>query len=66
MKQRIAMLCCVMMFQSSVVIAGETGDTLPVSSVSVSQQQSNMGPLRRASNRTQSGRRLTQPVGNRQ
>ena len=25
MKQRIAILCCVMMIQSSVVIAGETG-----------------------------------------
>jgi hypothetical protein len=46
-KKQIATFCCLMMIQSSVLIAGETGKTAPQPSAAVTG--SNMGPLRRAS-----------------
>jgi len=49
MKQRIATLCCLMVIQSSIVSAGEAGNTAPQQPVSVTQRESKMGPLRRAS-----------------
>jgi hypothetical protein len=49
MKKHIATFCCLMMIQSSVLIAGETGSTAPQSSVRVTHYESGAGPLRRAS-----------------
>jgi hypothetical protein len=47
MKQRIAILCCAMVIQSSIVSAGDTGSTAP--QPNATRLASNMGPLRRAS-----------------
>jgi hypothetical protein len=49
MKKQIATFCCLMVIQSSVLIAGEPGSTAPQSSVSVRHDESSVGPLRRAS-----------------
>jgi hypothetical protein len=49
MKKQIATLCCLMVIQSSVLTAGETGSTASQSSGTVTQHKSDAGPLRRAS-----------------
>ena len=46
MKQRIAILCCLMVIQTSIVSAADTGST---AQPDATQQLSKMGPLRRAS-----------------
>ena len=49
MKKHIATFCCLLVIQSSVAIAGETGNTVPQSSATVTPDESSAGPLRRAS-----------------
>jgi hypothetical protein len=49
MKKQIATFCCLMVIQSSVLIAGEPGSTAAPSSLSTTHSESGVGPLRRAS-----------------
>jgi hypothetical protein len=49
MKKQIATFCCLMVIQSSVLVAGEPDRAVPQSSMSITHHESSNGVLRRAS-----------------